>query len=219
MAAPRRPRPPSGRLSRKTSKVDALPPDVREQVAAALAAGWTLDDIVQHLRNLGIEDAPSRSSIDRWASTARKVREDMDQVARLSEQLYRDMGSVPDDQQALAVVQLARTVLFRALEGRTGDGMMAAEDVMMLMRAVQAMAGARKATVETDIRISQARRLAAEEAAREAKAAATAAVDQVGRERGISRDLVELIKAQILGVRPEGATPAGAGPAPAGAPA
>ncbi|GAB4184188.1 MAG: hypothetical protein OHK0024_24300 [Thalassobaculales bacterium] len=196
-----RPKPPSGKLSRRRSKVDQLPPEIRGEIDRCLEEGWTLDDVVAHLKILGIEDGPSRSSIDRWNQANRDAKERIRQVADFSAQIARELGSKPDEEQALAVVQLGRTLVGRALRDQiAGDGDLAAEEVLDFARAVSALSSARRTAVATADAIRKAREDARIEAERVAKAQAADAIEQVQKQGGISAKTAAGLL-DMLGVR------------------
>lgn len=178
----------------RKSTVKRLPPDIRDAVHRLLDSGRTLDEIRAHLEGLGAD--VSRSALGRYAqkyeevaARLREAREVTTAFAKQLEDLPSDMGRV--------LTELLQSIIFKLLlkqhEGE--DPTVSAEEVMFFARSFKDVSSAMKSSADMEMKIRD--RVAAE-----AKQAAVRAVDHVARERGLTRDTVEAIKSQILGIRP-----------------
>ena len=187
----------------RPSSVDKLPEEVRAEIGRLRGMGWTIDQILEKLREL-LDSAPSRSALGRHIAGMDKLGERMRRSRQVAEALLRELGDAPESRAARLNIELLHgavmDLFMKAGDGEPVDGDGAAalagnpEGVMMLAKALDHLSKASKTNVDFI-------RLAEERAATRAKKEAAVAVEAVARERGISGETLEAIKAGIFGVR------------------
>ena len=187
----------------RPSSVDKLPEEVRAEIGRLRGMGWTIDQILEKLREL-LDSAPSRSALGRHIAGMDKLGERMRRSRQVAEALVRELGDAPESRAARLNIELLHgavmDLFMKAGDGEPVDGDGAAalagnpEGVMMLAKALDHLSKASKTNVHFI-------RLAEERAATRAKKEAAVAVEAVARERGISGETLEAIKAGIFGVR------------------
>nr|WP_294547649.1 DUF3486 family protein [uncultured Rhodopila sp.] len=187
----------------RPSSVDKLPEEVRAEIGRLRGMGWTIDQILEKLREL-LDSAPSRSALGRHIAGMDKLGERMRRSRQVAEALVRELGDAPESRAARLNIELLHgavmDLFMKAGDGEPVDGDGAAalagnpEGVMMLAKALDHLSKASKTNVDFI-------RLAEERAATRAKKEAAVAVEAVARERGISGETLEAIKAGIFGVR------------------
>ncbi len=200
------------------SKAERLPGPLRE----ALARLWFdrrfgLDDLVAHLNALATgerslvpkelaetavaiapDDVPSRSSLHRHLLKARKMADKMRQSRMVAEVLASELGDASEDKLARANFELLHSAVneifmaaAQAEDGESEDGPPITLDpkaAMMLAKALHDVEGAKK--THLDLR-AQIRKEVQTEAAKAAEA--------VAKKAGLSADLLDQLKAGILG--------------------
>ncbi len=187
----------------RASSIDQLPAEIREEIGRLRDAGATLDQIVAHLR--GLSAVISRSALGRHIQGMDRVGEQLRRSRSVAEVLVRQLGDAPASRTMQLNVELLHTaILDLFMDAREGDsgadeqGLAARagnpEGVMMLAKALDHLGRASKSDVEFVERIN---RLATERATKSAAGAAAA----VAKERGISAETIEAIKAGIFGVK------------------
>ncbi len=187
----------------RPSSIDQLPEEVRAEIGRLRGMGWTIDQILEHLRAL-IDRAPSRSALGRHIQGLDKLGERMRRSRQVAEALVRELGDAPQSRAAALNIELLHSAVLdlfmKAADGEAVDGDGAAalagnpEGTMMLAKALDHLSRASKTNVEF---VAAAEKRATERAKREAATAA----ETIARERGISGETLAAIKAGILGVR------------------
>lgn len=186
----------------RPSSVDKLPEAVRAEIGRLRDIGWTIDEILEHLRGL-LDKAPSRSALGRHIQGLDKLGERMRRSRQVAEALVHELGDAPESRAARLNIELMHSaildVFMRAADGDDEAGANPAlqgdpESAMFLAKALDHLARASKTNVDF---VEAAERRAAERAKKEA----ASAVEQVGRAKGISAETLEAIKAGIFGVK------------------
>ena len=188
----------------RPSEVDKLPEEIRVEIGRLRGLGWTIDQILDHLRTL-LDRAPSRSSLGRHIQGLDKLSERMKRSRHVAEALVRELGDAPESRAARLNIELLHSAVLdlfmKAGDGEdvNADGAAALagnpEGTMMLAKALDHLARASKSNVDF---LAAAEKRATERATREA----AKAVESIAREKGISGDTLDAIKAGILGVKP-----------------
>jgi hypothetical protein len=185
----------------RRSKIERLAVPLQVEIGR-LRERYTLDQIVAHLRAMGGEAAEvSRSSLARYV---RKVDEELAEDLRRSRHTAQFLAANLDDAPGSAALRLNAELLHdqifrllrqaRAAIGEDGqEESMDAKALMSLSKALESIA--RAARTDQDYAAQAERRAEARAKGEAAEAAADA-----GRAAGLSADLVETIKARILGV-------------------
>ena len=191
----------------RASTVDQLPEEVRVEIGRLRQNGRTIDDIIRHLRTLDGIAPVSRSALGRHIQGMAKLGERMRRSRQVAEALVRDLGDAPESQTARVGIELVQTAILdlfmRADDGEDGaaeSGLAAVagdpKGLHDLAKALDHLSRASKTNVEF---IAAAEKRAGERAKRDA----AAAVEIVARERGITAETLDAIKAGIFGVKPE----------------
>ena len=182
-------------MRRRPGTVDRLDPAVRAEVDAALERGKHLDEIIAHLRVLGVEEV-SRSGLGRYSQRMARFAADRDRTNAI----VQGMGLNPDDTDANTrlLVQLLQSLVSRFSAALLGDddGELAettALDLKLLTDAVRNLASAQKIDLDTKLRIKA-------ETRREALEQAATAGEKAARSAGATPETLARIRAEILGL-------------------
>ncbi len=187
----------------RPSSIDQLPEEIRAEIGRLRGLGWTIDQILEHLRVL-LDRAPSRSALGRHIQGLDVMGEKMRRSRQVAEALVRELGDAPESRTARLNIELLHSAILdlhmKAAEGEDidADGKAALAGnpmgAMMLAKALESLSRASKTNVDF---IAAAEKRAAEKAKREA----AEQVDQVAKVRGLQADTISAIKAAILGVQ------------------
>lgn len=187
----------------RPSSIDKLPEEVRNTIGQLRQLGWTIDQIMDHLRGL-LDRAPSRSALGRHIQGMDKLGERMRRSRDVAAALVRELGDAPESTAARLNIELIHSAVLdlfmKAGDGERVDKAGAAalagdpEGVMMLAKALDHLARASKTNVDF---VAAAEKRASDRARTEAATSAEA----VARERGLSGDTVDAIKRAIFGVK------------------
>lgn len=176
----------------KPSKVDKLPGEIRELIGDLRRRGHTLDAIMGKLRELPLDpaDLPSRSGLGRHIAQLDQVAEELRRQKVMAEALVERGLMVDGDQTARLNIGLAHAVLTKlALTEDGGVAALDAEEAMFLSRSVQSLVSAAKTDTDRTLKLRA-------EMAREAADAAA----KVAKDQGLTREAVDEITRQILGL-------------------
>ena len=179
----------------RQSTIARLDPRIKEAVDTAIREGRaTIDDIVdlvEHMgRELGTGDEVSRSAVGRYKKTAEQAME----VYRVSQSMAqvwaKRIGEDPESDIARLASQVLGGVALNTANSMLGEGEpMPAGEVMFLAKALDHLARADKVTTDKILKVRQeVAKQAAEKAAK------------IARKGGMSRETVEEIRREILGV-------------------
>jgi len=193
----------------RPSKIDRLPSEIREEIGALRERGYTIDEILGHLRALDVPpgELPSWSGLQRHVQGLDKLAERLQRSRAVAEALVRRMGDAPEGRQARLNIELMHSIvtdLVSAIGDQTGDdGETTAvtfdpEQVMFLGRTLRDLAAASKTDVDVVTRLREEQRKIAQT---EMGKKLDTAMGAVAKERGLSADTVAAIKSQILGVK------------------
>lgn len=188
----------------RASKIDRLPAELREAISDLRQQGRTIDDILEHLKRLGIDDGalPSRSGLHRHIQGLDALAERLTRSRTVAEALVRKLGDAPESRHARLNIELMHSVvtdlMLAAGEATTEDGGQAVafdpQQVMFLAKSLDHLAHAQKTDADMTLRIRA-------EVETKTKAAAAKAAEAVAKQRGLTADTVQAIRAQILGVK------------------
>lgn len=177
----------------RKSTVKQLPREVLDAVHQLLEGGRTLDEILERLKGLGAE--VSRSALGRYSQEYQNVAAKLRQAREISSSFAAQLSDMPNDM-GRVVTELLQSLVFKLLlneaEGEKPD--LKAGELMFLAKAIKDMASANKLSAEMEMKIRDRVR---EETLRDA----AKAVDSTAKEKGLSADTVQAIKAKILGVK------------------
>ncbi len=182
---------PSGR--RRPSSIDRLDPEVKDLIAKLrIDFGWSLDEILAKLRELGQGDI-SRSALGRHTKSLEEIGAQLRHSREVATALVAQVGEERNDRVADLNIELMHAMMMRLITATNdeGDGqpiVLDPENVMFLSRSLQSLASARKTNADMVLKVREEAR----------KEAAKKAVD-AAKSRGISSDTVEVIRRAVLG--------------------
>lgn len=184
-------------MANRPSKIDRLPEEVQTLIGKLRRNGRTIDEIMAKLGELDLdalgirpEDLPSRASIGRHVQGLDAMAEEMRRQKTIAEAMVERGLVVDQGQTAKLNVALAHGLLTRLMF--TEQGTMAtldAEEAMFVARSIQSLASAAKADTDRELKVRA-------EVAKQAAAAAA----KVAKDQGLTKDTVDLITREILGI-------------------
>lgn len=181
----------------RPTKVDRLPPQIRDAIADLRRAGHTLDEILTHLRGLGVtnEDV-SRTGLYHHIVKLDELGEMMRQDRIMADALVAKFGDEPDDKTFRANIQMMQSLLLKLnVAERTGQiNPFKPNEVMFLTSALKNLASAAKVDVD---RIESHEKRAAAKAVAQERARVSGAIAQVAAERGISDETMAEINRRL----------------------
>ena len=181
----------------RPSSIDRLPEEIRAEVGRLRLQGRTIDEILQHLKTLDVE--VSRSALGRHLKGLATLRERMRHSREMATALVTQFGDQPDNQLQRLNLELMHGVILQTITaaGEDEDGepkpvTFCPEDARFLADALAKLASAEKTNADRTLKLKA-------EAAKEA----AAAVERVARREGggLTRDTVDAIKREILGIK------------------
>lgn len=171
------------------STVELLPEDILEEVHRLIRDKATIEQIIDAVAEMG--KTISRSAMGRYTKNLKEVSERLERSQKISNAMIEKLGSQPESKTARLNNELLHSVVTE-LVLQADDG----EDIRLdpkaahdLSKALDHLSRAEKTNAET---IMKARK----EAAKQAVAAAT----KTGKEKGLTQDTIDSIKASILGI-------------------
>jgi hypothetical protein len=194
--------------------VDRLPPEIRDLIGKLREQdGYTLDDILLHLRRMEVD--VSRSALGRYVRGMDELGEKLRRSRAVAEGLVRQLGDAPESKTARLNIELVHTAildLFRNAEaggdGVDADGKAALagnpQGAMMLAKALEHLTKASRHDVEY---IAQAEKRAGEKARRAALEEAAQRASNSAREAGLSAAAAAQLRRDVLGLRTPGTKP------------
>jgi DNA-binding transcriptional ArsR family regulator len=189
----------------RPSSIDRLPEEVRLEIARLRQNGRTIDEILSHLRKLDGIAPVSRSALGRHLKSVESLGERIRRSRQVAEVLAKEFGDAPESRAARTNIELMHTAVLdfftRAENGdeeidKDGKAALSGNPMgmMMLAKALDHLTRASRANEDF---VAKAEQRAADHAKRDA----AKAVDSVGREKGISVETLNAIKAGIFGVK------------------
>ena len=182
----------------RPSKVDRLPPEIRDAIGDLRRRGRTIDEILAHLKALGGEAAAvSRSGLGahlkKWDALADRLRGSRE-AAEASRARVENDGA--DDRMARLNVQMLHSAILGLWNGEDGEALqLDAKEAMMLSTALKNLVSASR----TDqIRWAETKRLLEEERAKTERLSKVAdEALQAAAKSGMSSDIVARFRADL----------------------
>lgn len=172
---------------RPRSTVKRLPDEVKAAIDERLRDGkWSLDELTEYVRGRGAD--VSRSALGRYSQGFDRVAEDIRFSREVAQQVGAELKGVRGDAGRLVIESLQALLLRAHLQMSDGDTV-DPDELSKLSRAAKDLQGALRLNVDTDVRI---REITAAECAEQAT--------KVARDKGLSVEVVEAIRASVLGV-------------------
>ena len=189
------------------SKVERLPEGARKTLEEWLvefnAGRIKLDDVMTRFESLlefnGITatDRPSRTAVYQHAQKFAALGERMKRSQAFADAFAKEVGPQLAEGKGMQVLlQAFQSLAFDMLGRMDDEETFDAENLMFFARAVQAAAGAQKTDADRAAKIR-------EEERKRLQAEATKVVEAVAKRTagGLSKEMVDAIKAEILGIK------------------
>lgn len=192
----------------RASKIDRLDPEFREAIGALRAAGHTLDEILAHVRAMGLPegDLPSRSGLGRHIQGLDALAERVQRSRAISEAIVRRFGDAPESRQARLNIELmhaAVTEFVMTAENATDDDgpvMMNPKVLHDVSKALHHLVSAQK--VDADMTLRVRKELLSEQQSKlekmEREAAKGAAPGET--KRGFDPETLRRVRQEIYGL-------------------
>jgi len=178
---------------RRPSTVDRLDPEIKDLIGKLrIDQGWTIDEILTKLRQLG-QGEVSRSALGRHVKSLEEIGQQLRHSREVAQALVAQVGDAPEDRVADLNIELMHSMILRLVTATNdeGDGQpvtFGPEDVSFMGRALQSLASARKTNTDMVMKVRDETR----------KEAAKKAVD-AAKSKGLGGDTVEFIRKAVLG--------------------
>ena len=189
----------------RPSKIDKLPAEVRDQIAALRAAGKTIDEIMAALKTLELPPGalPVRSRLAVHVQGLDRLAEKVQRSRSIAEALVRKLGDAPESRQARLNIELTHGLITELMlaQGEAETSGVAeppdASQVHFLAKALDHLARAQRSDLHATLELRK--QIAAEQNARVDKAAEE--VGHAAREAGLSAERIAELKARVAGLR------------------
>lgn len=177
--------------------VDLLPQPIRDAAYELLRGGKTIDEIVAHLNGMGAAEGVqvSRSGVGRWKKSATKSMKALQRAQAFGAEWAKSLKEDPEGKIGRLLVELGKTAALDVMLDRVDDGEseeaqpMDVKSLFFLSSAVKNFESASNMNVKRELAITK-----------EVLDKAAKAVDQVGKAKGLSKDVLAEVRAKILGV-------------------
>lgn len=188
------------------SSVDMLPEDIRGEIDRLLLQRVSVDQIVNHLRELyGKADEvelPSRSGIGRYAKRTKPLRERILRSRALAVGAVGEDDDAPASKQTQVLIELMQSHYFEVLElaeDEHGKSSLTPKALSEMGRTLKDIVAAARGNLEF---IKEAEDRAAKKATRKAIEASADKAAASAREAGLSKEQAAQIRRDVLGLRP-----------------
>jgi hypothetical protein len=179
---------------RRPSTIDRLDPEVKDLIGKLrIEHGWSIDEILQKLRQLG-QGEVSRSALGRHVKSLEEIGAQLRHSREVAQALVAQVGDAPEDRVADLNIELMHSMILRLVTATNdeGDGqpiLLGPEETMFMARSLQALAGAKKTNTDMVLKVRV-------EATKKAAEKASAAV----KARGLGKETADWIYQEVLGV-------------------
>lgn len=180
----------------RKSRIKRLPPAIQEEIRRILAEGrLTLDELLQHLRGIGVEEV-SRSALGRRKQEIDKLAAKLSESREITETLAAALGpAMSGGRQGRLLVEILRKLIFDLLrkflldEGEKDYSEQDYATFYLLARTLRELS--QTARLEQDFEAKIRERVQHE---------TLRAVETEARSAGLSAETVDAIKCRILGI-------------------
>ena len=185
----------------RKSTIEQLEPELKQAIDGLLRNGKTLDQIIEHLAQLGADDAVSRSALGRYAKRTKQNwqrYQEAQQVAgvwvkKLEEDPHGDVGKlVAEMLKTLSFVTIDQLLDIKEDEDGNDQPPATPQEIMFLAKAIKDLETAGATSLKRELAVR-------EEVDRRAKKVASQ-TEATLKDAGLSEDTVQLIKSNILGI-------------------
>ncbi|HDR0995740.1 TPA: DUF3486 family protein [Pasteurella multocida] len=180
----------------RASKVDLLPPNIKTQLAMMLrdkqfSQAEILEEINDLIRDCGLPESAllSKTGLNRYASRMEKMGAKIRNSREIAQIWAKQFGEAPQSDIGKMLMEIVKNIAFETSLGMSEDGTADPKSIALLSAAVQRLEQAESLSYKREQAIRK-------EVAQQAADAAEKAVVQAG----LSKETVDNIKAQILGI-------------------
>lgn len=175
----------------RPSSIDRLPEEIRTSIGNLRRNGRTIDEILDHLRQLDVE--VSRSALGRHVKSMAEIGEDIRRTETMARFIVDKFGEESDERVGRANMRMLQSALMGILtEARVDeDGervSLSAEEAKSLSLSLQRLVTAQRMDAERQLKMQAAF----------AKTAAASA-EKAMKSRGMSQDTIDFIRQAVLG--------------------
>lgn len=180
----------------RPSTIDRLPKEIRQRISSLRGQGRTIDEIKAKLDELDLDI--SRSALGRHLKKQAQVAEQIMRSRQLAEAVSRQFGDAETSQVARTNIELLHSLMMKFMiggEDEDAEIVLDAKEAMFAATALEKLSKASKLDVERELKIR-------EEAEKEAMKKAASIVETAAKdkEKGLSTEMVNELKAKFLGV-------------------
>jgi len=181
----------------RASSISKLPPEIREKITVLRTQGRTIDEIVGKLAELDID--VSRSAVGRHLKQQKKIFEQIQKGRHMAEAIARQFGDAEGTKLQRTNIELLQTIITDMMFSAGDDGVFDPDpkNVMFAATALEKLSKASKLSTDQELQIRK-------EAEREAMKKAASMVDEAAKtakDKGLSPEMVDQLKAKFLGVK------------------
>lgn len=189
----------------RPSKIDKLPPEIRDQIAALRAAGKTIDEIMAALKALELPPGslPVRSGLAAHVQGLDRLAEKVQRGRAVAEALVRKLGDAPESRQARLNIELTHSLITDLMlaqgEGDAGGQSVTLDpgQVHFLAKSLDHLARAQRSDLHATLELRK--EISEEQNKRVDKA--TADIGHAAREAGLSAERIADLQARVAGLR------------------
>lgn len=184
----------------RPSKIDKLPPELREEIGRLRQRGKSIDEILRKLRELDPEADVSRSGLHRHVQRIDRIGEELRRSRAVAEGIARALGDKPADELTRASIELLHQGVFELLSDAAAAEDEEGEAARALVRNPKASALLAE-TIERLVKSSRGNLEFVTSIEKRAKAEAAASAETAAKEAGLSGAMIDTIKRRILGLK------------------
>jgi hypothetical protein len=180
----------------RPSSIDRLDPEIRAEINNLKTnRGFTIDQILEHLKGMPIQ-VPSRSALGRHVKKLEEVGARIRAARAVAEGIAPTLAGKDDGQLLTMNVNLLHAAVMPILSATDENGedvTIKASEAMAIGKALECASKAAAINANRVLKIKQ-------EAAKETAAKAAKAVTELGKEKGWSPELLDLVRSKVLKV-------------------
>jgi len=187
-------------MGRRPSTIDRLPKEAREALNAwlrdpAISQAETTERTNALLAEIGVDHRISKTAVNRYSQRMEQIGAKLRQSREVSEMWIANLGSQPQGQLGKLINEMIRTMAFEtgAALAESNEPVPPAilKDLALAVQRLESAANMNEDR-ERKVRIEERQRVVEEAATR---------VEAAGNQGGMSRESIETIKREILGIR------------------
>jgi len=177
----------------RRSKIAQLDPQLRKEIDELLGQGVKLEDIVAHMRKLGVD--LSKSGVHRYSEKIEVVGERMRRSREIAEALATRFGDAPEDKVLQMNIQFLHSAIMDIMATSDESGAPVQLNPLQAMALAKAVGELARASKTDADRLLKMRKDLAEKAVK----AADGAAKKTGAP-GLTKDVADAIRQSVLGV-------------------